>query len=72
VSEVDLPDTGKSVASERDVTATKYPKRGQNHSRQNTIFAPRFNVIGRFKPARENISLFQKMKSGGHRPSLRP
>jgi hypothetical protein len=32
--------------------------------RQKAIFARRFNVIARFKPARENISLFPKIKSG--------
>jgi hypothetical protein len=37
---------------------------GQNRMRQNAIFARGLNVIGPFKPVAENISLFQKMKSG--------
>jgi hypothetical protein len=35
-----------------------------NRLRRNTIFARWFNVIGRFKRVFENISLFQKTKSG--------
>jgi hypothetical protein len=32
--------------------------------RQSAIFAPQFNLISRFKPIIENISLFQKVKPG--------
>jgi hypothetical protein len=37
---------------------------GQNRMRQNAIFAPQSKVIGAFKPGAENISLFQKIRSG--------
>ena len=36
----------------------------KNGARQNAIFARGLNVIGLFKPIIENISLFQKIKSG--------
>jgi len=63
VSEVDFARRGKSVASEQDDHMRECSSGGQNRLRRNTNFSRWFKVIGQFKPGRENISLFPKIKS---------
>jgi hypothetical protein len=58
------PDRANQFGVRKTIACTAGVGQAKNGARRNTIFARGLNVIGRFKPVFENISLFQKMKSG--------